>query len=92
MKMPDRLLIWSFAVAAVAGTSRWTVLPLTPTTFDFVYFSAALVIPWLLLFIVSVQRLGRRGLWGLVGAPLLLCWPVAFVLLWWSCRHGYECL
>jgi hypothetical protein len=67
------------------------VLPLTPTIFDFVYFSAALVIQWVLLFLLSVQRLGRRGLWGLIGAPLLFCWPATFILLSWSCRHGYEC-
>jgi len=92
MNRPNDPLVWSFVVAALSASSRWTVLPLTPTSFNFVYFSAALIVPWSILLVSSTRSLGRRGLCGLIGAPLVVFWPFAFVLLWWSCRHGYECM
>src|SRR5258708_3648107 len=84
-------LLGSLILAALSLSSRWTVLPLTPTTFTFVSVSTALCVIWLVLVSVSIARYGKRALWLLIGAPLVMWWPVLYALLWWTCRHGYEC-
>src|SRR5947209_12108972 len=86
------LSLSSLILAALSFSSRWTVLPLTPTTFIFVDVSVAFCFAWLVLIIVSITRYGKRSLWLLVGGPFVMWWPAVFVLLLWSCKNGYECL
>jgi hypothetical protein len=87
-----RLLIMCFIIAAASASTRWTVLPITPATFTFVSVSDALAVLWILSVGVTIAKYGRRGIWALIGAPLVLLWPVVYTLLIWACKHGYECL
>jgi hypothetical protein len=92
MKPENKTLLWSLLIGILAVSTRWTVLPLTPASLVFVAVSAALALPWAILFVLSVHRYGRKGLWILVGAPMILFWPVMFGLLVWSCEHGADCM
>ena len=47
-----------------------------------VQFSFLGVVIWLVVFVIGLFKLRWRGLWLLVGAPLLLWWPyVAFAMI-----------
>jgi hypothetical protein len=87
-----RVLIVSLLIAILSASTRWTVLPLIPSTFTFIEVSAALSALWFALVVISVAKYGKRGVWLLIGAPLVLLWPLVFVLFSWACRHGYECV
>ena len=86
------LLLISLVIAILAASTRWSVLPLAPATFTFVFVSAVLAIPWTVPLVISVLRYGKRGLWVLVGLPLVLLWPALLGLLWVSCHWGAECI
>jgi len=87
-----RFLLGSLTLGALAVSTRWTILPWTPGTFDFMYVSAALGALWTGLVTVALLKLGRRGLWTLAGAPLVMWWPIAFAVLQWTCMHGFDCM
>jgi hypothetical protein len=83
-----RLLFLSLLIGLLALSSRWTVLPLTPTTFVFVLFSAALIVPWAVLQAIALCKYGWRALWLLTSLPLIAYWPATLYSLAWSCSHG----
>jgi hypothetical protein len=56
------------------------------------YASVALGTLWIWLATVALLRLGKRGLWMLVGARLVIFWPMMFALLYWTCKHGFDCM
>jgi len=70
--------------AALSFASRWPLKSRLPDEVA-VLSSGALLIPWLAVFRASLRNYGRRGLWLLIGAPLVLFWPVVFLLLCLSC-------
>jgi len=39
---------------------------------------------------MAIFKHGRRGLLTLIGAPLVMYWPVGLRLLDWLCNHGYN--
>lgn len=86
-----RLLVWSMVIAILAASTRWSVQAVTGPTFTFVVASAVLALPWYVILVVSVRKHGRRGLWVLLGAPLVLAWPLWFGLFWYACSHGADC-
>ena len=49
--------------------------------------SYCLAIIWLVLQVVAVVRYRWRGLWLLIGLPIVLFWPIVFELLENACRH-----
>jgi hypothetical protein len=49
------------------------------------YVAVALVLLWIVLTGVSVQRYGRQGLWPLLAAPFALFTPLLMMLLVVSC-------
>jgi hypothetical protein len=79
-------------MAVLAVSTRWTVLPFTGPTFQFVWVSAALAFVWLGTVVLSISKFGKHGALALLGAPFAFFWPAMYVVLSWSCRHGYECL
>ena len=87
-----RLLVWSLVIAVLAASTRWSVPLVAAPGFTFVFVSAALAVPWYALLIVSIRRYGKGGLWVLLGAPLVLFWPTLFILLWYACEHGADCM
>ena len=88
----NRILLMSLVLAALAFSTRWTIQAATGASFTFVLVNGLIAAPWLALLILSLRRHGMAGLWILVGAPLVLFWPVVFCLLWYSCRHGGDCM
>jgi hypothetical protein len=52
----------------------------------------AIVVPlcltWLGLVTFAVSRYRWRGLWLLVGAPLVFWWPFQYFMVVWGCGHG----
>lgn len=84
-------LLSSLILGLLSLSSKLTVFPFTPATFTFVWVSTALCAIWLTLLTVSVARHGKQGLWLLVGAPLVMFWPLMFGLFVWGCHHGDEC-
>jgi hypothetical protein len=84
----NRLLFLSLLIGVLALSSRWTILPLTPATFGFVFFSAALVVPWAVFQAIALWKYGWRGLWLLISLPLIAFWPAILYALAWSCSHG----
>lgn len=93
MKQFGRFLLGSLILAVLAVSTRWTILPLTPGTSDFLVVSLALGALWTLLAIIALLRLGKRGLWMLAGAPLVFWWPMALILfiLGGACQTGSDC-
>ena len=87
MSGANKLLLLSLIIAVLSISTRWTVLPFIPADFAFAFLSGLLIIPWLIVLTVSLLRHGRRGLWILIGAPLVAYWPTMFVMLWWVCTH-----
>jgi hypothetical protein len=94
MKQFGRFLLGPLTLGALAVSTRWTILPLTPGTSDFFVVSLALGALWALLAIVALLRLGKRGLWMLAGSPLVFWWPLALIwlLLSGACETGSDCI
>ena len=72
----------------LAVSTRWTRLPLT---LGFVLVNVALILFWAELVIVAFLKFGKRGLWMLIGAPLVMWYPLGLALLYWACEHGANC-
>lgn len=45
---------------------------------------------WFVLQILAVVRHRLRGLWLMIGLPIVLFWPIAFKLLEYACRHNVN--
>ena len=43
---------------------------------------------WLVLLVVALIGYGRRGLWLLIGAPIVLFWPIWFTVYSLACTVG----
>lgn len=79
------LLIASLAAAGVGFAGPW-VLGFNFAERYSVWFAAL----WLALVVAAVIRHRARSLWLLVGAPLALYWPGAFVLISVACKHDIR--
>lgn len=84
------LFLLSLLIGVVAVSTFWTVLPLTPTTFDFVFVSAALAIPWLPLQVYALVRHGKLGWWLSISLPMIAYWPLVLYLLVRACHHNLN--
>jgi hypothetical protein len=71
---PATFLLPSLAVAALAFGLPWL------THFADRGLSLLLHLAWFGLLVAALIRTGRRGLWLLLGAPLVLFWPVVLLV------------
>jgi hypothetical protein len=79
------LLIASLAAAGVGFAGPW-VLGFNFAERYSVWFAAL----WLALVVAAVIRHRAHGLGLLIGAPLALYWPGAFMLISVACRHDVR--
>jgi hypothetical protein len=78
------LMIGIGAFAAGRGAIELTIeIPVTLAAL-----TLAFLVPWAVLQAVGIWKYRWRGLWLLVGLPLILLLP--FLMFWveWSCQHG----
>jgi hypothetical protein len=57
---------------------------------DLLFWSYLLTALWFVALIFAVIRFKRRGLIVLIGAPIVLFWPIAFKLMEYACRHNVK--
>lgn len=89
----NRLLIWSLAIALLSFATRWIIPAVTGYyTLAFVVLSGALAIAWLAVSFAAISYYRRRGLLVLIGAPLVLFWPVWLIVVLNACAHGADCI
>jgi hypothetical protein len=87
--MARRLLfLLSLALAALSTSARWIVGGFATNPAAFVLVIVLSAIPWLVILGVSVYKYGRQGYWVLLGAPLVLYWPIIFVWAYFGCFVG----
>jgi hypothetical protein len=51
-------------------------------------FSYSLALIWVAIQVVAVVRHRWRGLWILIGLPIVLWWPIVFRMMEYPCRHN----
>jgi hypothetical protein len=56
----SHLFLLSLLTGILALSTRWTVLPLIPADFGFVFVSAACVIPWVFFQAIALLKYGKR--------------------------------
>ena len=81
----------SLAIAAIGFMGPLVSSHLFAAALDFdmaAQISLFLSAIWLVLFIVAVVQHGMNGLWLLIGAPLALFYPLAFLMVWWACQRN----
>jgi hypothetical protein len=90
IRMPATSLeyLYSSLVVAVLSASTGYILPVS--NYRFLRASEALCVLWALIVVLATVKCGRRGLLTLIGAPLVLWWPVGLRLLVWLCNRGYN--
>ena len=49
-------------------------------------FSYFLALIWVAIQVVAVVRHKRRGLWLLIGLPIVLWWPIVFRMMEYACH------
>ncbi len=85
--MSYKPLFWmSLLLAVLSFSVRWITAWINPA--EYVLAGAALGIPWFVVLGVSVHKYGRSAYWILVGAPLVLYWPVMFGWAVCGCIFG----
>ena len=47
-----------------------------------------LSLAWLIVVVVSFWRFQWRGLWLLLGTPIVLSWPIAYFMIAWGCARN----
>lgn len=52
--------------------------------------SYSFAVVWCGLQTAALVLRGRRGLWLLLGLPIVLYWPIGFKLLEYACRHDVN--
>jgi hypothetical protein len=80
-----KLLAISLGLAILAFV---TPLAVKPATTDLaIRASAVLAASWLALVVYAFIKFGKRGLWFLLGTPLIGFWFFALFLIAWGCAH-----
>jgi len=81
-------LVLSLVLACLSFSSRWIVHSPATNPAGFVLESTPLAALWFTILVVSIRRYRRRGYWVLIGAPLVLYWPLMLVLTVFGCVIG----
>ena len=93
IRLPERvrpLFIASLLTAVCSCFGPRLFQPYT-TSFDFALLTSVCLSGfWVLLVCLSVAAYRKRGLWLLIGAPLALYYPYAFLVWGWACRQNVN--
>jgi hypothetical protein len=74
---------------AIASASVFSMRILSRLYADFaLVVSFYLTVVWAVLLGVAIVRHRKQGLWVLIGAPLALFYPIAFILWMRACAHN----
>ena len=91
-RIANRLIfVLAFVLAGISLSTRWTILPFSDGTFFFVTVSTILSAAWLLCVAISMCCSDKKDPWIIAGAPLVMFWPIWFLLFLLSCKFGAEC-
>jgi hypothetical protein len=83
------MLFLSLAIGVGAFASGQYLAPqMRDVVADLAFLTLAFLIPWAVLQAIGIWKYRLRGLWLLIGLPLILLLPVVLVWAEWSCRHG----
>jgi hypothetical protein len=82
------LLLISLGVALLAFVMPWAVKP--GSTDLAIRASGIVAAVWLSTVVYAIIRFKRRGLWFLVGTPLIGFWFFVLFLIAWGCAHNLR--
>jgi hypothetical protein len=82
------LLLISFGLALLAFVTPWAVRP--ANTDPAIRASAVLAFSWLAVVVYAFIKFKKRGLWFLLGTPLIGFWFFVLFLIAWGCAHNVR--
>jgi hypothetical protein len=82
------LLLISFGLALLAFVTPWAVRP--ANTDLGIRASAVLAFSWLAVVVYAFIKFKKRGLWFLLGTPLIGFWFFVLFLIAWGCAHNVR--
>jgi hypothetical protein len=82
------LLLISLALATLALVTPWAVQP--ASTDLAVRGSAVLAASWLAIVVYAFVKFKKRGLWFLLGTPMIVFWLFVLFLIAWGCAHNVK--
>jgi hypothetical protein len=82
------LLLISFGLALLAFVTPWAVRP--ANTDLAIRASAVLAFSWLAVVVYAFIKFKKRGLWFLLGTPLIGFWFFVLFLIAWGCAHNVR--
>lgn len=90
VRIPGNSQAYLCSSLAIAVLSASTGYLLPVSNYGFLRISEALCVLWTVIVVAATVKCGKRGLLTLVGAPLVIWWPVGLRLLVWLCNRGYN--
>ena len=88
------LFTMSFLVAVAAFVGPFIIGPWVFRNYggmdSATHVSFLLAMCWLVLLVVALLRLRRRGLWLLTGLPFAFYWPYVFLEIASNCAHNVR--
>jgi len=82
------LLVISLGLAILAFVTPWAVR--SASTDLAIRASAVLAASWLAVVVYAFIKFGKRGLWFLLGTPLIGFWFFVLFLIAWGCAHNVR--
>jgi len=83
-----RLLLVSLGLAALAFVMPWAAGPTTRDTA--IRVSIMIAAGWLATVVYAFVRFKMRGLWFLLGTPLVAFWLFLLFIISWGCAHNLK--
>jgi len=80
------LLLTSFGFAILASVTLSVVRPANADSA--VRASAAVAVFWVAIVVYAFIRFKKRGLWFLLGTPLVVFWFFLLFVIAWGCAHN----
>lgn len=88
MSISKKLAAWSLIIAA---TSCFLPDLFPPGEWDpIIRICLWVALAWFAVLVICLVRYHKRGLWFLVGAPLVLYWPFVLFMIGWACAHDVH--
>jgi hypothetical protein len=82
------LLVISFGLAILAFVTPWAVKPASRDLA--IRASAVLAASWFAVVVYAFIKFKRRGLWFLLGTPLIGFWFFVLFVIAWGCAHNVK--
>ena len=82
------LLLFSLALATLALVTAWAVQP--ASTDLAVRGSWVLAASWLAIVVYAFVKFKKRGLWFLLGTPMIVFWLFVLFVIAWGCAHNVR--